>query len=65
MGAIFYLVDPRGIEPLSENLLTGPSPWAVYLLVLFPLCADKQAHSESSPLMHDRFKDESPMHVHR
>ena len=61
----FIFGGSEGIEPLSENLLTGPSPWAVYLLDLLTLCADKQAHLVSSPLMHDRFKGENPMHVHR
>ena len=33
MGAILILVEMRGIEPLSENLLIQLSPGAVYRLV--------------------------------
>ena len=59
------LVEMMGIEPMSENLLTQPSSWTVYLLE-FPLTnADRQAFDQGSPFVHDRFKSEPPMHVHR
>ena len=58
------LVDPRRIELLSENLFTGPSSWTVYDLE-FPLDGDhRQPSPAGSPLMHDRYKCELPIHVH-
>ena len=54
-----------GIEPMSENPLTQPSPWAVCYLE-FPISgANKHAPRQGSPFLHDRFKSEQPMHVHR
>ena len=58
------LVEATGVEPVSENPLTQPSSWVVYLLE-FPLTnADRQAFDQGSPFVHDRVKGESPMHVH-
>ena len=59
------LVDPRGVEPLSENLLIQPSPSAVRFLY-FPLCAvnGQTAHS-GSHFLRGRFNGEPPAHVHR
>ena len=58
------LVEATGVEPVSENPLTQPSSWTVYLLE-FPLTnADRQAFDQGSPFVHDRFKSERPMHVH-
>ena len=58
------MVDPRGVEPLSESPLIRPSPWAVRYLE-FPFdAANRHAASQGSPFMHDRFKSEQPMHVH-
>ena len=58
------LVEATGVEPVSENPLTQPSSWTVYLLE-FPLTnADRQAFNQGSPFVHDRFKSERPMHVH-
>ena len=37
------MVEPRGIEPLSENPSSQLSPGAVYLLDLPRTSADKQA----------------------
>ena len=54
-----------GIEPMSENPLTQLSPWAVCYLE-FPVSgANKHAPRQGSPFLHDRFKSERPMHVHR
>ena len=54
-----------GIEPMSENPLTQLSPWAVCYLA-FPVGgANKHAPRLGSPFLHDRFKSERPMHVHR
>ena len=58
------LVDQRGVEPLSENLFTGPSPWAVYDLE-FPAGGDhRQPPSLGSPFMLDRCKSELSVQVH-
>ena len=59
-----FLVDLRGIEPLSENLLIQLSPGAEYLLGLFSRRAGTQARCESNRFLHDRFNDKPPMHVH-
>ena len=60
----FALVDPRGIEPLSENSFTGLSSWAVCDLN-FPLCVGhRRSTPAGSPFLHDRYKCELPMHVH-
>ena len=42
-ASLLLLVDLRGIEPLSENLLIQLSPGAEYLLTLFPHRAGTQA----------------------
>ena len=64
-GGLFYLVEMMGIEPMSENPLTQLSPWAVCYLE-FPVSgANKHAPRLGSPFLHDRFKSEQPMHVHR
>jgi len=61
---LFALVDPRGIEPLSENSFTGLSSWVVCGLK-FPLCVGhRQSTPAGSPFLHDRYKCELPMHVH-
>ena len=49
---------------MSENPLTQPSSWVVYLLDFPITSADRQALDQSSPFVHDRVKGESPMHVH-
>ena len=45
---IFNMVEPRGIEPLSENPSSQLSPGAVYLLDLPRPNADKQAFGSGS-----------------
>ena len=61
----FFLVDPRGIEPLSESPLIRLSPWAVCYLE-FPLCGvSRQTLRQGSHFVHDRFNGETPMHGHR
>ena len=54
-----------GIEPMSENPLTRPSPWAVCYLYFPIFGANKHAPRQGSPFLHDRLKGERPMHVHR
>ena len=44
------MVDPRGIEPLSESRFTETSPSAVYLLGFPTQIADKQAICIGIPL---------------
>ena len=62
---VFALVDPRGIEPLSESPLIRLSPWAVCYLE-FPLgSVSRQTPRQGSHFMHDRFNGETPMHGHR
>ena len=61
----FFLVDPRGVEPLSESPLIRPSPWAVCSLE-FPLrSVSRQTPRQGSHFVHDRFNGERPMHGHR
>ena len=63
-GGNLPLVDPRRIELLSENPFTGPSSWTVCGLK-FPLDGDhRQPPPAGSPLLHDRYKCELPIHVH-
>ena len=51
-----FLVEARGVEPLSENLFTQLSTRVVYLFK-FPLrTADKQADRISSFMIHLRGK---------
>ena len=60
-----FLVDPRGVEPLSESPLIRLSPWAVCYLD-FPICAvSRQTSRQSSHFVRDRFNGETPMHGHR
>ena len=58
------MVDLRGVEPLSENLLIQLSPGAEYLLCLSRRRAGTQARCESNRFLHDRFNGKTPMHVH-
>ena len=61
----FVLVDPRGVEPLSENLLIQPSPSAVRYLE-FPLQAvNGQTSRLGSHFLRGRFNGERSAHVHR
>ena len=61
----FFLVDPRGVEPLSESPLIRLSPWAVCYLE-FPLRGvSRQTLRQGSHFVHDRFNGETPMHGHR
>ena len=59
-----FMVELRGIEPLSENLLIQLSPGAARLLKLFLACAGAQAHARSNRFIRDRFNGKTPMHVH-
>ena len=59
------MVDPRGIEPLSENLLIGPSPSAVRYLDFPSGAVNGQTSLSGSHFLRDRFNGETPMHVHR
>ena len=62
---VFALVDPRGVEPLSENLLIQLSPGAVCYLN-FPLCAvSRQTSLLGSHFLRGRLNGERPTHVHR
>ena len=59
------MVDPRGVEPLSESPLIRLSPWAVCYLE-FPLSSvSRQTPRQGSHFVHDRFNGETPMHGHR
>ena len=65
VGAPQELVEMMGIEPMSENPLIKPSPWAVCLLE-FPIkSANRHALYPGSPFLLDRLKIEPPMQVHR
>ena len=52
---LLRLVEVRGIEPLSENLLIQLSPGAEHLLSLFLRRADAQARGRSNRFLRDRF----------
>ena len=65
MGGFSYLVEPTGIEPVSKNPLTQPSPWAVCYKNFPSPQANRHAYEESSPLMPDRYKCELSVQVHR
>ena len=58
------MVEVRGIEPLSENLLIQLSPGAECLFSLFLTRADSQARDRSNRFVRDRFNGKPPMHVH-
>ena len=54
-----------GIEPMSENPLIKPSPWAVCYLEFPVKSANRHALYPGSPFLLDRLKCEPPMQVHR
>ena len=58
------MVEVRGLEPLSENLLIQLSPGAGHLLDLFRTCAGAQAQVWSNRFLRDRFNGKTPMHGH-
>ena len=58
------MVEAGGIEPPSENLLTGPSPGAVCLLYFPHWPADRQANPRGSFFLYDRFKSKQAMHIY-
>ena len=58
------MVEVRGVEPLSENLLIQLSPGAECLLELFSRRAGIQVRQESNRFVRDRLNDKPPMHVH-
>jgi len=62
---LFRLVDARGIEPLSENLLIQLSPGAENLLKFLFTAADYQASCENIVLVHGLLKRKRQTHVHR
>ena len=58
-------MDPRGVEPLSENLLIQPSPSAVRYLD-FPLrVVNGQTARLGSHFLRGKFNGELLAHVHR
>ncbi len=64
LGWLFHvLVDPRGVEPLSENPLGRLSSWTVCYEVLPGGAQTDTRHRTGSPFLDDRFKDETPMHL--
>lgn len=59
------VVDPRGVEPLSENRSVQPSPSASCLFEFpFPH-AGKQAYGKSSFFLYDSFKSKRAVHIYR
>ena len=61
--ACVFVVDPRGVEPLSENPLGRLSSWAVCYEVLPGGAQTDTRHRDGSPFLDDRLKDETPMHL--
>ena len=59
------LVDPRGVEPLSENLFIQLSPSAFCLLKFPSISADKQAYISGSFFVYDSFKSKRAVHIYR
>ena len=65
MGVLCFLVEARGVEPLSENLLIQLSPSAFRLLE-FPLRhGGGQPYLAGSHFMRDALNGERRVHVHR
>ena len=64
MLLFYFLVEMRGIEPLSENPSTQLSSWTVCYLEFPSESANRHAIPSGSPFLHDRLKCEPPMHVH-
>ena len=63
--ALLLLVEARGVEPLSENLLIQLSPSAFRLLE-FPLThGGGQPYVAGSHFMRDALNGERRVHVHR
>ena len=62
--ALFFLVEMRRIELLSENPSTQLSSWTVCYLEFPSGSANRHAIPSGSPFLHDRLKCERPMHVH-
>ena len=60
---LFLLVEVRGVEPLSENLLPRLSTSVVYLFNSRNLSADKQAIKFGNPLYTHSIGARA-MHVH-
>ena len=58
-------MDPRGVEPLSENLLIQPSPSAVRFLEFPSQAVNEQTSRLGSHFLRGRFNGEPPTHVHR
>ena len=52
-SGLFFVVETRGIEPLSESTSTRISPGAVCLLEFPPRHAGKQAYRLSRVILHD------------
>ena len=59
------LVDPRGVEPLSENLFIQLSPSEVCLLEFPSRNAGKQALRSGSFFIYDSFKSKRAVHIYR
>ena len=57
------MVEPRGVEPLSESTFTVTSPGAVCLLGFPPQRAGKQARRFGRVMLHDG-GNSYPVHVH-
>ena len=62
MRLLLCLVDPRGIEPLSENLLISPSPGAVRNFNFPSEAVYGQTSSLGSHFLRDRFNGEPSVH---
>ena len=63
VGFVIDLVEPRGVEPLSESTFTVTSPGAVCLLGFPPRRAGKQARRFGRVMLHDG-GNSYPVHVH-
>ena len=58
------MVEPTGVEPVSENLLISLSPGA-FCFLEFPLRdANRQASHLGSRFIHDRFNGKPPVRIH-
>jgi len=63
-GGNLPLVEPTGVEPVSENLLISLSPGA-FCFLEFPLRdANRQASHLGSRFIHDRFNGKPPVRIH-
>ena len=64
-GCLCFVVEARGVEPLSENLLIWLSPGAGGYLNFPMAVGNRHSTVTGSFFLHDCLKSKRAMHVHR